>query len=165
MAVFLLTTIKALTATDPFGTWLVPVHFCFLYIHAFTQFSTNKYLYQSEKKKTQIRRKLSSERSCSLCYWDKPYHARVSPIHQDQGRLEADETLGPWSQKKEVKKSVLNFVFDNMFLLIAIVLSCNEGALSPAFLYTSIFHAQLCFTSWAASWNRDLGYGGCYNTI
>lgn len=37
-------------------------------------------------------------------------------------------------------------VFDNLFLLIAAVLSCNEGALSQAFLYTSIFHAQLCFT-------------------
>lgn len=73
--------------------------------------------------------------------------ACVSPIiFQHQDRLEAYEMSGPWSQKKRVKKSVLNSGFNNLFLLIAAVLSCNEGALSQAFLYTCIFHAQLCFT-------------------
>lgn len=52
-------------------------------------------------------------------------------------RAEADQ----WSRiKKEDKKGV----FDNLFVLIAAMLRRNQGDLSQPFLYTYIFHAQLC---------------------
>lgn len=75
-------------------------------------------------------------------------------------RTQADQSCmtqqTPGTGKRGQKKSVLN-VYYNVY--------CNEGALSQSFFYTSIFHAQLCLEPWAVSWNRDLGHGGCYNTI
>lgn len=56
-------------------------------------------------------------------------------------RAEADQSrMTRQAREKRTKKSV----FDTPFVLIAATLRRNQGALPQLFLYTSIFHAQLC---------------------
>lgn len=162
-----------LTATDPFATWCK----C-LYKYAWSTQETRR----TERDWSQAHMMFPSSKVSDIKASGQCFCPQACPIEHFYtvlgiraccncvrllifARAEADQIRvtpqAPWSREKRIKKSV----FDSPFILIAAMLRCNQGALSQPFLYTSIFHAQLCLEPWAASWNRDLGHGGCYNTI